>query len=83
MSGSLKRIRLEQNLSQLELARRSGVHRTQINRYESGVNTPSAKNLQKLAAALNVTMDQLLEEESSSSAAPGSYGRLDPRRRPV
>ena len=57
----LKRIRLEKNLSQLELAKRSGVHRTQINRYEAGVNTPCARNLQRLAAALDVSMDDLLE----------------------
>lgn len=79
LNCSLKKIRLEQNISQLELAKRSGVHRTQINRYESGVNIPSARNLQKLASALNVPVGELLEDETSSAAAPVSGGRLNPR----
>lgn len=45
--------------SQSELARRSGVNRTQIADIEAGRKTGSVATLKKLAAALGVTIDDL------------------------
>lgn len=46
-------------LSQSELARRSGVNRTQIADIEAGRKTGSVATLKKLAEALGVTIDDL------------------------
>jgi mRNA interferase RelE/StbE len=46
-------------LSQSELARKSGVNRTQIADIEAGRKTGSVATLKKLAEALRVTIDDL------------------------
>lgn len=47
-------------LGQSELARRSGVNRTQIADIEAGRKTGSAKTLKKLAEALGIALDDLV-----------------------
>jgi repressor LexA len=56
----LRKARQRTKLSQSELARRSGIHRTVINRYELGKSTPEIENLGLLADHLGVTTDELL-----------------------
>ena len=51
--------REHRQLSQAELARRSGVNRVQIVEIEAGRKTGSVASLKKLAAALHVDMDDL------------------------
>lgn len=46
--------------SQETLAERAGIHRTQISLYESGERMPLTATLVRLAAALDVSVDQLL-----------------------
>jgi transcriptional regulator with XRE-family HTH domain len=48
------------DLSQETLAYRAGIHRTQISFYESGDRMPLTATLVRLAAALEVSTDQLL-----------------------
>ena len=48
------------DLSQEDLADRAGIHRTQITLYERGERMPLASTPIKLAAALGVSVDQLL-----------------------
>jgi transcriptional regulator with XRE-family HTH domain len=48
------------DLSQETLADRAGIHRTQISFYESGDRMPLTATLVRLAAALEVSTDQLL-----------------------
>ena len=48
------------DLSQETLADRAGIHRTQISLYETGRRMPLAATLVRLAAALEVSADQLL-----------------------
>jgi transcriptional regulator with XRE-family HTH domain len=48
------------DLSQETLADRAGIHRTQISLYETGRRMPLAATLVRLAAALEVSVDQLL-----------------------
>jgi transcriptional regulator with XRE-family HTH domain len=57
----LKTLRLQKNLSQIELADLINVHHTHISRYERGETTPAVKALIALAKALNVSTDYLLE----------------------
>lgn len=56
----IKRRRQFLDLSQEALAERAGIHRTQISFYEHGERMPLASTLVKLAAALGVSVDQLL-----------------------
>lgn len=57
----LKSLRLAQKLSQSELGRRAGIHPVTICEWEKG-NTEGIKvqSIQKLAAALGVTPNELL-----------------------
>jgi transcriptional regulator with XRE-family HTH domain len=48
------------DLSQETLAHRAGIHRTQISLYETGRRMPLAATLVRLAAALELSTDQLL-----------------------
>ena len=56
----IRRRRQFLDLSQEALAERAGVHRTQIGLFENGVRMPLTVTLVKLAAALEVSADQLL-----------------------
>jgi transcriptional regulator with XRE-family HTH domain len=56
----VRRRRIFVELSQEALADRAGIHRTQISLYESGARMPFASSLIKLAAALDLSVDQLL-----------------------
>lgn len=63
---NLKRIRQENGLSQAALANASGVHLRMIQHYEQrfkDINKAEAITIYKLAQALNVAMEDLLETE--------------------
>lgn len=63
MRFNLKTIRQEMHLTQEELADMSGVGRVTISRLETGeLKETTAGTLSKLARALNVTIDKLVEE---------------------
>lgn len=53
-------------LSQEELARVSAVSRVSIARYESGKREPTLTIAAKLAAALNCSVDDLVERKEES-----------------
>lgn len=65
----LRKARQKANLSQSELARRTGICRTVINRYESGRSTPEIVNLGLIADGLGVTTDELLGREQRKKSA--------------
>ncbi|MBO8129837.1 MAG: helix-turn-helix transcriptional regulator [Peptococcaceae bacterium] len=60
MSVQLKKIRIEKGLSQVKLARISGVAQSSISEIESGKTKPIITTLEKLAAALDVPVAALL-----------------------
>ena len=68
----LKRLRLERNLSQRELAA-PGVSYAYISRIEAGTRQPSVKALRKLAAKLGVSADYL---ETGSELDPAGAREL-------
>lgn len=68
----LKRLRLERNLSQRELAA-PGVSYAYISRIEAGTRQPSVKALRKLAGKLGVTADYL---ETGSDLDPAGAREL-------
>lgn len=60
ISENLKTIRILNKITQIELAKLSGVSNTYINRIEKGVyENPSLDVLNKLATALNCTVEEL------------------------
>jgi len=59
LANGLKDLRAELGLTQAELAERVGVTRKTINTVENGVFVPSTLLALKLAAALNVPVEQL------------------------
>ena len=63
MKFNLKAIRQEMHLTQEELAEKAGVGRVTISRLETGeLKETTAGTLAKLARALNVSLDKLVEE---------------------
>jgi transcriptional regulator with XRE-family HTH domain len=65
---NLRRIRLEQFLSQAELARRSGVHPLTVTRLENGKTAPSTRTVRALAQALSVVPRDLATPEEVAEA---------------
>ncbi|MCF5763286.1 helix-turn-helix domain-containing protein [Aeromonas veronii] len=63
--------RRAQKMSQDELARRIGITRVSISKWESGLNQPKGRYLNDLAAALGVTVEWLLTGEGSASESSG------------
>lgn len=60
----LENLRRAKGLSQLELAQKSGVSLTTFRRWEWGTQEPRLTELRKLAAALDITTAELIEEET-------------------
>ena len=56
----LKEVRLKKDLSQGDVARILGVHRTYISGLERGVRNPSLLTVQKIAKALGVNAKELI-----------------------
>ncbi|PIS42387.1 MAG: transcriptional regulator [Candidatus Kerfeldbacteria bacterium CG08_land_8_20_14_0_20_40_16] len=57
----LKEIRLQRKMSQGDIARTLGVHRSYISGIERGIRNPSLKNIERLARALNINPSELLK----------------------
>lgn len=59
---NVRRRRLELDLSQEELAERAGIHRTYVGMLERGEKNVTIYNIERIAAALNVSPASLLQE---------------------
>ena len=62
----LKSARLALNISQCELAEKTGISERSIYTYEQTGIFPRSNNLRKLADALNVSVSYLLDEEENN-----------------
>jgi transcriptional regulator with XRE-family HTH domain len=58
---NLRDARLRLELTQEQVAERSGVHATEVSRIEAGKRDPKISTLERLAAAVEVSPGQLLE----------------------
>ena len=58
--SQLVEVRLEQGISQAELARRLGIQRSGINRLESGTQNPTLDMILKIASALGKDVNDFL-----------------------
>ena len=66
----LRELRQAKNLSQGDLERLAGLHRSYISRVEGGHGVPALHTLERFAAALDVEMSQLFSQGGTGS--PGS-----------
>lgn len=64
----LRTLRRQKNLSQTEMARQAGIHHIHYGRYERGEARPSADSLRRLADALGVSSDYLMEGATDEAA---------------
>lgn len=58
--NKLRQLRLERNLTQIELAKIFNTSHATINRYEKGVNEPDSKTINRFADYFKVSADFLL-----------------------
>jgi transcriptional regulator with XRE-family HTH domain len=72
----IRELRDAQELSLDALATRSGVSRSNISLIERGQSSASATVLDKLAAALGVTLASLFEDSMTPAAAPSPVSRV-------
>lgn len=64
----LRALRKQKNLSQTELGQRASLHYTHIGRFERGASRPSGDTLKRLAEALEVSSDYLLDGSTEEAA---------------
>lgn len=62
-SERLKAARKKNKLKQSELAEKSGVSLRMLSRYESGAVSPSMKVIEKLAAAMDISPEELVADD--------------------
>lgn len=64
----LRDLRKQKDLSQTELGQLASLHYTHIGRFERGTSRPSGDTLKRLADALGVTSDYLLDGATDEAA---------------
>lgn len=69
---NLKTLRLQDGLTQGELAERIGVGKSTISMWEKGDRTPSLEMLETLADFFNVSLSELWGDEKKPAAMDGS-----------
>ena len=60
LASNIRNARQVKNLSQIELAKMLGVHQTYISQIERGLNIPTVDILDRMADALECSVDGLL-----------------------
>ena len=67
---NLKKIRIRQGLTQLQIAEATGISQSLLSKYENGERTPTCGNLFALARFLDTSVDYLLGLTSERSPYP-------------
>ena len=65
---NLKKIRAQKGISQEELSKKIAIHPVQFSRYERAQSVPSIEIVQKIADALEVTIDELVYGDQNNKA---------------
>lgn len=73
LNEKIKQYRKEAGLSQEDLANKIYVSRTLITKYESGGAFPTQENLEKIAAALDIKVEDLLSDKEKNAIVEKSY----------
>lgn len=58
----LRELRLSNNLTQLELAKKLNIERTTVTMWELNKSNPTLPMLKKIASVLNCTVEDLIKE---------------------
>ena len=66
ITNNIREIRKKNGLNQIELAERVNVGQSAISQIENGQRTPSVKLLYKMAQALKVSVEELIEPKEAS-----------------
>lgn len=66
--------RTSQNLTQKQLAEKTGIAQTEISRLENGTRNPSIKLLQRLADGMGMVLDIRFRPKEASQGAVASKG---------
>jgi transcriptional regulator with XRE-family HTH domain len=77
LAANLRRLRIARRLSLSELARATGMSKATLSSVESGRSNPTVETLAALAAALRVSLGELLEEPPLGEIHVVRAGRLD------
>jgi len=67
-ANRLRALRKQKNLTQTELGKLADLHYTHIGRFERGASRPGSDTLKRLADALDVSGDYLLEGATDEAA---------------
>ena len=83
LGEAIKHERSQLGISQDELAKRSGLHRSYVSDLERGARNPTVGSIQKIARALQVTVLELFERAGNGDGASRTAVRpsADPGRR--
>jgi transcriptional regulator with XRE-family HTH domain len=65
---TIRDLRLERNMSQGDIEKRTGLLRCYLSRVENGHTVPSLETLQKIASALEIPLGQFFSEEPVKEA---------------
>lgn len=66
ISKNIKKYREDLNISQRELARRSNISGQMVSKIENNLTKPSLDTLNKIAAALGVSVNELISDDTLS-----------------
>ena len=66
--SNLKKLRTEKDFSQEAFALKIGVHVTNLSKYERSISIPSLEIADKMATALDVSIDELVYGEQNEKA---------------
>ncbi len=65
-SSRLKKLRIQNNITQEQLAKRIGLTKSVISAYETGIRMPSYEALLAISRVFKVSIDYLLGNENSN-----------------
>ena len=65
LGSAIKAYRASLGISQEELARRAGLHRTYVSDLERGARNPSIESIEKLSRALRISVVKLFQAAAS------------------
>lgn len=63
ISNKIKQLRIENHLTQDQLAQKINVSRQSVLKWESGTNYPNIENILVLSEALNISIDELIKTD--------------------
>ena len=66
-SSKLKKIMANKELSVCELAKKASVSTASVSKYTRGLVEPSIKSIGKIANALNIDVEEIIEDEKEQT----------------